>query len=117
MGIKKYIEDRPWGNFEQFCRNENCSVKIITVNPQSALSLQYHEKRDEFYRVLAGAGELVVGEETKAAGAGDEFWIPRHVKHRVVTRDQAVKILEISFGEFDENDIVRLEDKYGRPTS
>lgn len=105
---------KPWGKFEQFTLNEKSSVKIISANPKSALSLQYHHNRDELWRILNGEGEVIIGDETKSAKAGDEFFIPRLAKHRLQTKDSAVEWLEISFGEFDENDIVRLEDKYGR---
>ena len=62
--MEKYSEERPWGKFEQFCHNEEVTVKIITVNPNSRLSLQYHNNRDEFWRVLKGKGQFVLGEET-----------------------------------------------------
>lgn len=105
---------KPWGKFEQFTLNEKSSVKIISANPQSSLSLQYHNKRDELWRILSGQGEVVIGDEIKPAKAGDEFFIPRKIKHRITTSDSPVEWLEISFGDFDENDIVRLEDKYNR---
>lgn len=105
---------KPWGKFEQFTLNEISSVKVHTANPQAALSLQFHHQRDEFWRILSGAGQVVIGDETKPAKAGDEFFIPRGAKHRITTADSAIEWLEISFGEFDENDIVRLADKYNR---
>ena len=112
--MEKYSEDRPWGHFEQFCHNELCTVKIITVDPNQELSLQYHNHRDEFWRVISGNGKIVKGDDTIDAKEGDEFFIPCKTKHRMVTNDSTMKVLEISFGEFDENDIVRLEDKYNR---
>jgi mannose-6-phosphate isomerase-like protein (cupin superfamily) len=112
--MKKYSEERPWGNFVQFCHNETSTVKIITVKPNQALSLQYHKKRDEFWRVISGKGKILVGEKTHNAKEGDEFFIKCGEKHRMMTTDSEMKVMEISFGEFDEDDIVRLEDIYKR---
>jgi mannose-6-phosphate isomerase-like protein (cupin superfamily) len=114
ISMKKYIEKRPWGKFEQFCENEICTVKIINVNPNEELSLQYHLHRDEFWRVLDGSATIVVGDKMQDGKEGDEFFIPKKTRHRIKTGNSPVRILEISFGRFDEDDIVRLEDKYKR---
>jgi len=111
---KKYVEQRPWGEFEQFTHGECTTVKILTVNPQEALSLQYHRHREEFWKVLSGSALITVGEVTYKANAGGEFFIAKGKKHRIKTGKHSVKVLEISFGNFDEKDIVRLEDKYKR---
>lgn len=107
-------EDRPWGNFERFTLNENTTVKIITVSAREAFSLQTHANRDEYWRVLSGAGEVRVGDATREAHQGDSFFCPRGSTHRVTGGPSGVVFLEIAFGEFDESDITRLEDKYGR---
>jgi quercetin dioxygenase-like cupin family protein len=57
---------------------------------------------------------LVVGDTTIEAHPGDEFFIERGSKHRISAGRDTVQILEISLGEFDEDDITRLEDRYGR---
>jgi mannose-6-phosphate isomerase-like protein (cupin superfamily) len=112
--MKKYKEERPWGNFERFCHNEKVTVKIIQVNPNEELSLQYHHNRDEFWKVIEGVGDIVIGDETLVGSKGDEFFIPRETKHQIITSNSTISIMEISFGDFDENDIVRLSDKYNR---
>lgn len=112
--MKKYKEERPWGNFERFTNNEVSTVKILQVNPNEELSLQFHHHRDEFWRVIEGEGNIVIGEEIKIGKVGDEFFIPRETKHQIKTSNSPISILEISFGNFDENDIVRLNDKYNR---
>lgn len=112
--MKTYIEERPWGKFEQFCKNETVTVKILTVNPNEELSLQFHHNRDEFWRIIAGTGDIIIGNETKTGTKGDEFFIPRETNHRIKANAAAISILEIAFGDFDENDIVRLADKYNR---
>ena len=112
--MKKYTEKRPWGSFEEFCKNDICTVKIITVNPNEELSLQYHNHRDEFWRILQGTAKIIIGDKIVDGKEGDEFFVTKGTKHRIAAGDKAVKVLEISFGKFDENDIVRLEDKYKR---
>lgn len=112
--MKKYIEKRPWGKFEKFCQNEKTTIKIITVKPNSTLSLQYHDKRDEFWKVISGSGQIILGEELIDVKNEDEFFIPKKVNHRIITNENTLKIMEISFGEFDEDDIIRLDDQYGR---
>jgi len=112
--IKKYTETRPWGQFEQFTQGEPSTVKILTVNPRQALSLQYHRRRSEFWKVISGKARVTVGGMVSYAREGDEFFIAQGQNHRIQTGISATKVLEISFGDFDENDIVRLEDKYNR---
>lgn len=114
MRMKKQIVTRPWGNFEQFTHNESTTVKIITVNPRESLSLQTHAKREEFWRIISGNGTVTIGKEQHPCALGDEFFIPLGAEHRVTGGENGVTFLEIAFGNFDENDIVRLEDKYGR---
>lgn len=112
--MKTYKEERPWGDFEQFCHNEKTTVKIISVKPNSKLSLQYHNHREEFWRILEGKGQVVLGEEIINTKKGASFFIPKKIKHRIITKNASLKVLEISFGNFDEKDIVRLEDQYNR---
>ena len=107
-------ENRPWGNFERFTLNEKTTVKIVTVNAGESISLQTHEHRDEFWRVLKGSGVIRIGEIDNGAKEGDTFFSPRHSKHRVLGGPEGLTFLEIAFGDFDEHDIKRLEDRYGR---
>jgi mannose-6-phosphate isomerase-like protein (cupin superfamily) len=109
---KKVI--KPWGYFEQFCLNKKCTVKILMVKKGAELSLQKHSKRNEFWKILSGKGKIVVGKVTKIASPGKEFFIQKRTLHTVVSNSKELKILEISFGKFDEKDIVRVKDKYGR---
>lgn len=112
--IDKHTEERPWGDFEQFTFNEKTTVKLINVNAHSELSLQYHKQRNEFWRVISGHPIIVVGDKITEANKGDEFFIPKLTEHQIKTTESAACILEISFGQFDENDIIRLKDRYNR---
>ena len=111
---KPYREQRPWGEFVEFTRNIPSTVKILTVHPGEALSLQHHARRDEFWRVLSGDGTIQTGDSKLAAEPGNEYFIPRGTPHRLEAGSSPLVVLEISFGEFDDADIVRLEDRYGR---
>ena len=114
-GLSHYEkENRPWGNFERFTLNEKTTVKIISVNAGESISLQTHEHRDEFWRVLKGSGVIRIGEIDNDAKEGDTFFSPRHSEHRVTGGPEGLSFLEIAFGDFDEHDIRRLEDRYGR---
>lgn len=114
-GLSNYEKEvRPWGSFERFTLNEPSTAKLITVAPDQELSLQLHANRDEYWRVVQGSGHVVVGDATLPAKAGDSFFVVRGQKHRMASGPEGLMILEIAFGQFDEADITRLEDRYGR---
>ena len=107
--------EKPWGKFEQYTHNLPSTVKVITVRPGGALSLQYHNKRDELWVVLDPGARIEVGDRVLRPQPEETVFIPRQTPHRLLAiGEEPVRMLEISFGEFDENDIVRLEDIYGR---
>lgn len=107
--------DKPWGGFDRYTLNQTCTVKILTIAPDQALSLQTHEHRDELWVVIEGDPVVQVGEAIHPrAGPGEEFFIARRTPHRLTAGSQAARVLEISLGEFDEADVHRLDDRYGR---
>jgi mannose-6-phosphate isomerase len=107
--------DKPWGKFEQYVHNVPCTVKIITVNPGGMLSLQYHHHRDELWVVLDPGARVEIGDKVLHPEPEEKLFIPRGTVHRLsCDGERPARILEVSFGEFDEDDIVRLEDVYGR---
>jgi mannose-6-phosphate isomerase-like protein (cupin superfamily) len=112
MDIKN--DDRPWGSFRQFTHNEATTVKILRVDDGQRLSLQYHNERSEFWVVLSGNPKLTIGDKIEQAKKGDEFFIPAKTKHRIEAPNGKVEMLEIAFGNFNEDDIVRIDDAYGR---
>jgi mannose-6-phosphate isomerase-like protein (cupin superfamily) len=115
MTLKNYErEERPWGAFERFTLNEPSTIKVISVHPNEALSLQRHEKRSEYWRVLSGSGFVTLGDSRTEARTGDEFEVAPGMLHRIEAGSDGLTFLEISFGEFDEDDEERVEDKYGR---
>jgi mannose-6-phosphate isomerase len=107
--------EKPWGYFEQYTHNLPCTVKIITVQAGGTLSRQYHKKRDELWVVLDPGARVELDAEVLHPEPEQKLFIPRQTVHRLsAVGEVEVRILEISFGEFDEDDIVRLEDVYGR---
>lgn len=112
--MKTYSEERPWGRFEKFHENKPCTIKLIYINANSRLSLQYHKKRSEFWKVIKGTAMVELDGKTIILREGETLTIPRQAKHRVGALESECMILEIAYGRFDENDIVRLEDDYQR---
>jgi mannose-6-phosphate isomerase len=110
-----YKEERPWGSFERFIHNEPCSVKFLHVDAGKRFSLQTHAKREEFWRVIEGSGTFEIQGEVRKVTKGDEALIKVGDTHRLTGGADGITVLEIAFGEFDENDITRLEDDFGRP--
>jgi len=110
-----YEEKRPWGGFRRYTHNQLSTVKIITVNPGDILSLQYHHHRDELWVALDSGLQVTLGDQVWEPRRYEEIFIPHGTLHRMAgVGDNPSRWLEISFGEFDEGDIVRLEDHYGR---
>lgn len=108
------VEKRPWGHFERFTLNELCTVKLVYVDGDKRLSLQYHNNRSEFWKVIKGPVRVQVGEEKRLLQTGESITIPKGARHRLEGAGTDGMILEISRGEFDESDIVRIEDDYKR---
>ena len=110
------IEDiRPWGKFRSYPHRKASSVKIITVNPGQALSLQYHNNRSESWIILDEGLEVTVGNRVWEPAKNEEITIPQKAEHRVRnTATESARFLEFWIGDSDETDIVRLEDSYGR---
>jgi mannose-6-phosphate isomerase len=111
---KPLVVEKPWGNFKEYALNELTTVKILTVEPGQCLSKQSHHMREELWIPLDDYAEMEVGGKELHPKKEEEIWVPRNTTHRITARDKQVKVLEISFGTFDESDVVRYEDKYGR---
>ena len=110
-----FVSERPWGGFQQLTANEATTVKIITVDPGERLSLQRHERRAEFWQVLDGHLDVTVDDRAWSVETGEQVWVPTGAVHRMGNSStRPGRVLEIGYGEFDEQDIVRLEDDYQR---
>lgn len=108
--------DKPWGHEEIFAETADYVGKILFVRQGEALSLQYHEVKEETLRVLDGELELVTGRdaenlESHRLGPETVFHISPGTLHRMVALTDC-RLLEVSTNHLD--DVVRLEDRYGR---
>ena len=107
---------RPWGTYATLRREDGYQVKRITVAPGQKLSLQYHHKRAEHWVVTQGQAIVQVGDEEFETGPGEYRYIPLGEKHRLTNVGDSVLVLvEVQVGSYlGEDDIVRIEDVYGR---
>jgi len=109
--------DKPWGSFDQFVLNTPCTVKILTCNPGQKLSLQRHRQRNELWVALDPGVVVELDGQILTPDRNAQIWLPAGSTHRLScapARTSPVRVMEISLGTFDENDIERLEDVYGR---
>ena len=106
---------RTWGSFKQFANNRDCTVSLMTVLPGQRLSLQSHTGRAELWVVIDDGAVVHVGEEEHPCKAGDEIWIPANEKHRLsCSGDKPARVLEVAFGNWQQDDIQRYADDYQR---
>jgi len=111
----RFVE-KPWGHEEIFAETDGYVGKILFVRAGEALSLQYHRVKEETLRVLDGEVELSAGPDqeglvTHVLAPGAVFHVPPGLLHRMAARTDC-SILEVSTPQT--NDVVRLEDRYGR---
>src|SRR5215471_17706042 len=109
---------RPWGSFKQFANNRDCTVSLMTVLPGQRLSLQSHMGRAELWIVIDDGAVVQVGEQERVHKGGDEIWISANEKHRLSCQgDKPVRVLEVAFGNWQQEDIRRYADDYKRESS
>lgn len=108
------ITTRPWGTFETLYDADSYRVKRICVNPNQSFSLQYHKHRWEDWIIVQGSGIINDGFKTRNCMVADRFHIPPRNIHRATAGPDGLIFIEIQRGVCDENDIVRIEDDYGR---
>jgi mannose-1-phosphate guanylyltransferase/mannose-6-phosphate isomerase len=110
---------RPWGWYDTIDVGEHFKVKRIQVNPGASLSLQKHYKRTEHWVVVKGVAEIVCGDKKIILKENESTYIPLGEKHRLSNPfGEALEIIEVQSGSYlGEDDIVRLEDGYGRNKS
>jgi mannose-1-phosphate guanylyltransferase/mannose-6-phosphate isomerase len=109
---------RPWGSYEGVDRGDRFQVKRITVNPGAKLSLQMHHHRAEHWVVVSGTAEVTVDEQVQLVSENESVYIPLGANHRLYNPGRIpLHLIEVQSGPYlGEDDIVRLEDTYGRPS-
>jgi mannose-1-phosphate guanylyltransferase / mannose-6-phosphate isomerase len=107
---------RPWGYYDSIDAGNRFQVKRIVVNPGAALSLQMHHHRAEHWVVVRGTARVTRGEETFLVSENESTFIPIATRHRLENPGKVpLEIIEVQSGAYlGEDDIVRIEDSYGR---
>ena len=107
---------RPWGSYEGITSGDRFQVKIITVSPGAILSLQMHHHRAEHWVVVKGMARITKGEKEFLLSENESTYIPPGVTHRLENPGTIpLELIEVQSGSYlGEDDIVRLEDTYGR---
>ena len=119
---KNLFDVRPWGWYLTLYNTPTTKTKVITVNPGESLSTQYHNYRDEHWVIISGNGEVLVGQEASRVVSGSKIYIPNGTIHNAscsIENNVPLVFIEVAIStekdkEVDEEDIARLEDKYGR---
>jgi mannose-6-phosphate isomerase len=111
------FSERPWGNYVVLSDDApDHKVKRIVVHPGKRLSYQRHSKRAEHWFVVAGTGQVTLDGVVTKLAAGQAIDIPMGAAHRMANEGaEDVVFIEVQHGTyFGEDDIVRLEDDFGR---
>ena len=109
---------KPWGQYLTLFNDGEICVKIIEVKPNQRLSLQFHQNRTEFWIPLNDYCSFDI-EGNKMLSMLDPVQKTAHkilpyIKHRISAGRKKARVLEVSIGKIDEEDIIRIEDDYGR---
>ena len=110
------FDQRPWGSFTVLDEAAGYKVKRIEVLPHKRLSYQRHSRRAEHWMVVEGTGTVTLDGRNVTVRTGETVDVPIGTAHRIEnTTDEKVVFIEIQRGDYlGEDDIVRLEDDYGR---
>jgi mannose-1-phosphate guanylyltransferase / mannose-6-phosphate isomerase len=107
---------RPWGAYQRIDLGDRFQVKRITVKPGGRLSLQKHFHRSEHWVVVSGTAEVTIGDKVMELHENQSTYIPIGEVHRLANPGRVpLEIIEVQVGSYTgEDDIVRIEDVYGR---
>jgi mannose-1-phosphate guanylyltransferase/mannose-6-phosphate isomerase len=107
---------RPWGSYTVLEEGERYKIKRIVVNPNERLSLQMHYHRSEHWVVVKGAAKVTIGDKEINIHENESVYVPKSTLHRLENPGKVpLEIIEVQNGEYvGEDDIVRVEDVYGR---
>jgi mannose-1-phosphate guanylyltransferase/mannose-6-phosphate isomerase len=107
---------RPWGSYDSIDADDGFQVKRLIVNPGAVLSLQKHAQRAEHWTVVRGKARITLDDKEFDLTVNESTYIPIGAVHRIANPyDEPAHIIEVQCGDYlGEDDIVRLEDNYGR---
>lgn len=109
---------RPWGSYTILEEGERYKIKRIVVNPGQRLSLQMHHHRSEHWIVVRGSAKVIIGGNEIFIHENESAYVPKSTLHRLENPGKIpLEIIEVQNGEYlNEDDIVRVDDIYGRNT-
>lgn len=107
---------RPWGSYTVLEEGARYKIKRIVVKPNEKLSLQMHHHRSEHWVVVKGTAKVLIGGKEIFIHENESAYVPKSTFHRLENPGRVpLEIIEVQNGEYvEEDDIVRVEDKYGR---
>lgn len=107
---------RPWGSYTILEESDRYKIKRIVVNPTARLSLQMHYHRSEHWVVVKGAARVTIGDKEVVIHENESVYVPKSTLHRLENPGRVpLEIIEVQNGEYvGEDDIVRVDDIYGR---
>jgi mannose-6-phosphate isomerase len=114
--VTSIFEERPWGSWHVVEEGDGYKVKRIVVKPHHRLSYQTHEHRSEHWVVVRGTATCLIEGRTTVVGPGESIDVGVGDAHRIANdHDAELVIIEVQRGPYlGEDDIVRLQDDYGR---
>ena len=109
-------EKKPWGNYRVLHKEEGAQVKRIELKPGCRLSLQKHARRSEKWIVISGVGVATSGAKEIPVRKGSFIDVPVGEVHRIQNTGSGLLVfIEVQLGDYlGEDDIVRLQDDFGR---
>lgn len=115
-GMSDVYDERPWGNYTVLSDEPDHKVKRLVVHPGKRLSYQTHSRRAEHWFVVKGTATVTLDGTVQEVHAGSSIDIAVGTAHRVANEtDDDLVFVEVQIGDyFGEDDIVRLEDDFGR---
>lgn len=109
------VINKPWGYYEDLYRSTGVVLKRLVIDPGEETSLQYHDKRVEMWYVQEGLGTLVRKDRKRLLSPGDTVIIEKGSQHQIMNQStETLVLIETQCGECEEEDIVRVSDKYER---
>ena len=107
---------RPWGSYQRIDRGDRFQTKRLVVKPGGRLSLQKHHHRSEHWVVVSGTAEVTIGDAVRLLQENESTYIPAGTPHRLANPGKVpLHLIEVQCGPYlGEDDIIRIEDEYGR---
>ena len=107
---------KPWGTYEIICSGPEFQIKLISIKANSSISLQKHQYRAEHWLVIRGKAKVTRDKENFTLTENQSTFIPKGILHRLENdSEDDLEILEVQIGPYlEEDDIIRVEDKYHR---